>query len=469
MDASTGIYSEVGDAHADIKGYAMAMNNSYESTLKPKVGERRGPEGQKCVIISIVILFACMALLLIIVVAACTGLGVESNGDLENLMRQVNQNYSFTHNLSLQMQLANADFVENFYQQVHQNLTTFQQVLLANANLSDFVENFYQQVHQNIQQVQLANADFIDAFSQQVHQNFSDIGNSLLQVQQSNAFLLGNVTRQLANTNTPDCACANLLSSCAALPSSSPSGYYIVRAANGSGVRVYCDMTRSCGGVTGGWMRIAALDMRDTRQRCPDVLTQRPYAPNLRTCSSPGEAAGCTSPSLIFPASAIPYSKVCGSVIAFQYRAMNAFRDYYDSRGTLTLNDAYVGGVSITHGTPRQHVWTFVAARDELVTHYLSGCECLGRGRPAPPYVGNDYFCDSGSRNHVAATFYGDDPLWDGAGCDSVGNSCCSFNNPPFFYKQLPQPTTDNIEMRICRNARIHSDLAVQKYEFYVQ
>ena len=40
--------------------------------------------------------------------------------------------------------------------------------------------------------------------------------------------------------------------SCAALPPSSPSGYYWVRASNGSAVSMYCDMTRLCGGVTGG-------------------------------------------------------------------------------------------------------------------------------------------------------------------------------------------------------------------------
>ena len=39
-----------------------------------------------------------------------------------------------------------------------------------------------------------------------------------------------------------------------ALSPSSPSGYYWVRASNGSAVRVYCDMTRSCGGITGGWI-----------------------------------------------------------------------------------------------------------------------------------------------------------------------------------------------------------------------
>ena len=46
-----------------------------------------------------------------------------------------------------------------------------------------------------------------------------------------------------------------------------------------------------------------------------------------------------------------------------------------------------------------------------------------------------------------ANQWYTSDPLWDGEGCG--GNStCCEFNNLPWFYKDLPQPTTDDIELR---------------------
>jgi hypothetical protein len=75
----------------------------------------------------------------------------------------------------------------------------------------------------------------------------------------------------------------NPSSSCAALPLSSPSGYYWVRASNGSAVHVYCDMTRSCGGVTGGWMRVAELDMTNSSHQCPSGLRQRNDS-NIRTC-----------------------------------------------------------------------------------------------------------------------------------------------------------------------------------------
>ena len=57
--------------------------------------------------------------------------------------------------------------------------------------------------------------------------------------------------------------------SCSALPVLSPSGYYWVTVSNGSAVHVYCDMTRSCGGVTGGWMRVAYLYITASNQRCP--------------------------------------------------------------------------------------------------------------------------------------------------------------------------------------------------------
>ena len=70
---------------------------------------------------------------------------------------------------------------------------------------------------------------------------------------------------------------------------------------------------------------------------------------------------------------------------------------------------------------------------------------------------------------HTQLLLYGDDPLWDGAGCIS-GDRCCIFNNSPWFYKQLPQATTDNIEMRVCRNEENSTeDVAIEVIEVFVQ
>ena len=61
------------------------------------------------------------------------------------------------------------------------------------------------------------------------------------------------------------------------------------------------------------------------------------------------------------------------------------------------------------------------------------------------------------------------DPLWDGAGCEAP-NNCCSFNNPPWFHKQLPQPTTDNIEMRVCRDEDVsNEDIVIEVVEIYIK
>ena len=77
--------------------------------------------------------------------------------------------------------------------------------------------------------------------------------------------------------------------------------------------------------------------------------------------------------------------------------------------------------------------------------------------------MGEDYFCESGhnSNEGIRYIFYPDDPLWDGDGCIvDPSNTCCSFNNPPYFTKQLPSPTTDDIEARLC------SDLFGNPIEF---
>ena len=86
-----------------------------------------------------------------------------------------------------------------------------------------------------------------------------------------------------------------------------------------------------------------------------------------------------------------------------------------------------------------------------------------------PPFVGDDYFCDTGSRYNHQDQLYDQDPLWDGAGCGGT-STCCEFNNPPWFCKQLPEPTADNIELRLCTNEALsNEDVTVEVIELYVQ
>ncbi len=102
------------------------------------------------------------------------------------------------------------------------------------------------------------------AFTQQ--NIFIDSVNSTLNNESSRLKMqLSEVNSEIDNhTQQLNAVCLPATSSCAALPPFSPSGYYWVRASNGSAVPVYCDMTRWCVGVTGGWMRVAQLNMTDS-------------------------------------------------------------------------------------------------------------------------------------------------------------------------------------------------------------
>ena len=166
---------------------------------------------------------------------------------------------------------------------------------------------------------------------------------------------------------------------------------------------------------------------------------------------------------------------VCGKVIAYQNRTPDAFG--YHGRGeNSTIDSNYVDGVSLTHGhTPRNHIWTFAAALDEYGRSMSTICECSHFQRtaiPSPLFIGQDYFCDSGSQffsKDNRNVFYDANPLWDGAGCGS-NSTCCSFNNPPWFHKELPSPISDDIEMRVCSDeGRDNEDIAMSSVELYIQ
>ena len=91
---------------------------------------------------------------------------------------------------------------------------------------------------------------------------------------------------------------------------------------------------------------------------------------------------------------------------------------------------------------------TRMHARMHACTHTVQFIYAWG----SPGFVGDNYFWDTGSAAHCQfGFFYGEDPLWDEAGCGPQ-STCCSFNNPPWFHWQFPQPTSDDIEMRVCKN-----------------
>ena len=268
----------------------------------------------------------------------------------------------------------------------------------------------------------------------------------------------------------PAFSCAELLKYCPG----TPSGKYWIYNNNGKPSFEYCDMTKTCGGITGGWMQVAAFDMTDYKQNCPKTLLQRSDN-GKRSCAINLTGSGCSG--VFFPVnSATGYSKVCGKIIGFQIGSMDTF--YRFGRGVNpSIDTYYVDGVSVTRGSPRQHIWTLAAAarlhKGSVQPEY--NCRCANPGKPSkgalpPSYVGNDYFCDTGAgENAIYKKVYTEDPLWDGAGCGGQ-SQCCSFNNPPWFYKDLTKCSTDKIEVRLCRDQpRPDEDVSVESIEIYVQ
>ena len=230
-----------------------------------------------------------------------------------------------------------------------------------------------------------------------------------------------------------------------------------------------CPSVYSCGG-TGGWRRVVYLDMTDPNTTCPSGWNMTGYS--KRTCGRKSTGSGTCS-SATFPVSGGEYSRVCGRIKAYQWGGTVAFNSYH-YRTVTTIDGAYACGVSVTHGTPRNHIWTFVAGASEgnPTEKWVCPCDATSTIR-IPPFVGNDYFCESGVNrpwNHpIDYRLHSNDTLWDGEDC-LPSSTCCSQHNPPYFTKQLSTPTTDDIEARICLYYPLqYANLAVELVELYVQ
>ena len=206
--------------------------------------------------------------------------------------------------------------------------------------------------------------------------------------------------------------------------------------------------------------------MTDTSYNCPTELSLTSYS--KRTCGRSHTNSGCSSTT--FNVGDLSYSQVCGIIRKYQFGATSGFFGV----GT-GINNNYVEGVSLTHGGAgnRQHIWTFAAGLSEVTTTWPNeGCPCdTAAPSVVPSFVGNDYFCESGVHSEWNLNFilYASDVLWDGQDCLS-SSTCCQFNSPPWFTKNLPTATTDDIELRICvEHTPSIEDVPIELIELYVQ
>ncbi len=248
------------------------------------------------------------------------------------------------------------------------------------------------------------------------------------------------------------------------------SGYFWIEGGSGTAVEVFCDMQSRFRGQEPGWLRIANVDMRDPSEVCPSGL--RLVTEGKRSCGRSNEEPGCSS--VTFTTHGVSYNRVCGRIIGYQYSTPNAFYQYQLDT-SLTIDDFYVDGISITYGaSPRRHIWTFAAALDETDRDRFV-CPCTNSQNSlldtaVPDFIGESYFCDTGSRStYEAGLFYEGDPLWDGEGC-GAGGTCCQFNDPPWFCSELGEVTAADVEVRVCGNEVVsNEDTPLEIIELYVQ
>ena len=240
------------------------------------------------------------------------------------------------------------------------------------------------------------------------------------------------------------------------------SGYYSIQPPGAStAVQVYCDMENErCGSK--GWTRVANVDVPNDKS-CPGDLTF--ISSPTQTCGGP-PTAGCASAN--FSTHGISYSQVCGRLRGYQIGITGGFGPYVNDQGKPNL---VMDGVLISHGKTQKHIWAYATGYQKVPAGQNNiCCPCTDPrfNGLVSPFIGNDYYCDSGvNKSPVVGRFY-TTPLWTGEGC-TPPNFCCSHSGMPWFCKTLPVPTTDYIEIRNCHNQPARDeDTALDLIELYV-
>ena len=191
--------------------------------------------------------------------------------------------------------------------------------------------------------------------------------------------------------------------------------------------------------------------MSDPSAKCPSGF--RLYeSGGIRACGRPVSSEGsCTS--VKFPSNCITYSEVCERVVGYRYNTLDypgsSFYGY-----NLGIDSYYLDGISLTHGSTRKHIWSFIRDNNYQSSYIQS-------------FIGNDYFCED-TAVPPQPLFYTADPLWNGKDCDQEP-TCCDHEGFPWFHKVMNTTTSDYIELRVCCNQDTYDeDVPFGLYELYI-
>ena len=205
-------------------------------------------------------------------------------------------------------------------------------------------------------------------------------------------------------------------------------------------------------GIRGPWRHIVYINPTWDNS-CPSGLVMVPIV-HKQACGGTINY-GCSSVNFTVDQN---YTNVCGLVQGYQWEAPHAF--FRSGNLSKTIDDNYVDGISITQGSPRKHVWTYAAYRNEG-HDYRCPCDMpegvISEFAP-PTFVGDDYYCETGFVTYKSYIAW-EDPLWDGKDCTQPMNRCCERYG--WFHKTVPS-SDDHIELRWCVGGRfptVYTDL----------
>ena len=219
-----------------------------------------------------------------------------------------------------------------------------------------------------------------------------------------------------------------------------------MKSSNGSAVQVYCDMGTVCDNRTGGWMRVAELNVSESKS-CPS-----PWGLNSTFMGCGSFSYSCNEATVIFT-HGVNYSNICGRIIGYSSGSVDGFDPDY-------VNSPFgFDGVGITLEQSDNLIWSFVAGHGTGPQR----CPCNSTiSIPITPMeIVNHYFCSE--------TMNGE--IWNEYNYCSSKEFCCGSNSPPpWFYTDMQQYTTDNIEVTICINSGLQDEAVyVRIMELYVQ
>ena len=237
-----------------------------------------------------------------------------------------------------------------------------------------------------------------------------------------------------------------------------PSGTYRIGPSQDNYSLMDCSTSTAltCNGLSGQWRRVAYLDTSQTNIECPGSLQATTNPPSCRIF---GNSPTCSS--ALFSSGGLPYSQVCGRIYGRYSLTPDAFDTFPVGRpNSPTIDDNYVDGVSLSYGmNPRNHVWTLAAT----VPQFNRRMGCTSCKFSVPGFVASDYTCQVVTDCSLTPS--------DDSACRLIevwnDNNLCNGGN--IFYRNLTQTTTEDLEMRLCRDQEASDeDIFIMFIEIFV-